>query len=948
MNKYIRKSLALIIVLAIFLVTFNINVFAAPQVINQTLEKQNITSGVVLESYNRFTTSGWIKSDVLRVDLSNENVKVDTLINNTSVATTSSVRNLAKNSGAIAAVNGSFFDFGTGNKGYAYGPIISSGEIDLAATRNSVDTATFSLDKLNNALYTFWNTKVELIPPTGDRILTASFNRYKEVYYGLTIIDKKWGKNAPGVSEKYPLWLEMVVENGVVKEFSENKPGVAIPENGFVVLAANNQCQLLKDCFKIGDPVSYDITMNVDTSNMQMALTGGTLLVTEGKALTTFTHAPTLNSTRAPRTAIGTSKDGKTLIVATVDGRSGKSIGMTQVELAQYMYELGCYNAINMDGGGSTTLVARALGTTGLTTYNDPSDGYERGVTSALGIFSIAPKGPVDTLVLSSYEANVFVNTSRAFTARGIDKYMNPVDINPKDIKWSVKGVTGTFKSNLFYPTTVGEAVVTAKLGDTVVGTCPIHVLSTPTRLELNQETLDTSSGKSTTFSVQGWSKDGYTSSIPPNNIKWSVGGNVGTMSSNVFTAGQTGTGYVAATVGRASVYCPVSILKPGLTKVIEDFNSDGIKLETSSKSVVAKYSKATNVYKSAKYSGKLTYDFTKNLTTNRAAYLNLPNGGYTLDSGTSKLGMWVYSSTKNPVWIGATVYDSKGNYTSEYFIKGITWTGWKYLEVSLDDLNVPKKVTNVFVVQSTKQKASGTVYFDNLTMVYTGYPTVDMTKVPKNTVPVDENYKDRAVSGSDSMSFSVFGQSKAYSVEDKTPILMLTSLATRINKYMQASVLVGENDGLSRSTIKVPQLATTASYKALDMNGNRLIQLNTLKGGLRLTNSDEWFWFKNQLSSFKGKNIFIFAQENPSDFNDSQEGALLKDTLSNYQKETGKNVWVFYNGSTNSSHMNRGVKYISTAGFDSNGFSDSNKSAAKFVVVKVKGSSITYQFKTF
>ncbi|ACL77694.1 phosphodiester glycosidase family protein [Ruminiclostridium cellulolyticum] len=951
MKKYIRKSFALLVILATLLTSFS-GVSAAQQLISQTVEKQTITSGVTLESYDRFTTSGWIKSYVLRVDLSNKNVKVDTLVNKKSVVGYSTVLNLAKNSGAIAAVNGSFFDFGPSGsgKGYTYGPVVSSGEIDLAATRDSKDTATFSLNDVNEALFTYWNTKVELVTPKGERKVAASYNRYNGKFNGMSIVDSKWGAKTPGATSNYPYWIEMVVEDGIVKEFNENKPSMDMPKNGFVVLGAGSHIQYLKDNFNVGDPVEYNITMNVDTNNMKMALTGGAMLVKDDKVLTSFSHNPVSPSTRASRTAIGTSKDGKTLIVAAVDGRSSASIGMTQSELASYMHELGCANALNLDGGGSTTLVARKQGTTGLSVQNRPSDGSQRGVGASLGIFSVGPQGPVDSLYITSYEDYVFVNTSRAFTARGMDKYMNPVNINPKDIKWSVSGVKGTFKGNVLYPTTAGEAVVTAKIGDNVVGTCPITVLESPSKLEMNYDTLNVNPGSSITFSVKGWDKNGYTASIPPANIKWSTGGNVGNVSSsNVFTANKSGgTGYVAATVGSAVVSCPVSIRKSGLTKVIQDFNSTGIKLITSPNSAKASYSMASNVYKSAKNSAKITYDFSKDVNVNRTAYLTLPNGGYTLESSTSKLGMWVYSSAKKPIWIGATVHDSKGNYSSEYFAKGITWTGWKYLEVSLDNLNTPKKITNVFAVQPKSGKSSGTVYFDDLTMVYTGYPAVDMTKVPKTTVPKDDNYKESTVSGTDSMTFSVFGQSTAYSSSNKTQIDMLNTLASRINSSVDVSVLVGSNDGLTRSSIKIPQLATTASYKSLDINGNRLIQLNTSKGGIRATNTNEWLWLNNQLKTFDGKNLFVFLMEDPIKFNDTKEGQLLKDTLSNYQKETGKNVWVFYKGNSNSSYMDKGVKYVVTAGFDSYGFSDSNKSAAKYAVVKVKGTSITYQFKSF
>ncbi len=83
---------------------------------------------------------------------------------------------------------------------------------------------------------------------------------------------------------------------------------------------------------------------------------------------------------RAPRTAAGITEDGRLLLV-TVNGRQpGLSTGMTLEELAGLMLELGARDAVNLDGGGSTTMVIRGR------VFNFPSDGAERPVTGALVI----------------------------------------------------------------------------------------------------------------------------------------------------------------------------------------------------------------------------------------------------------------------------------------------------------------------------------------------------------------------------------------------------------------------------------------------------------------------------------------------------------------------------------------------------------------------------------
>ena len=82
---------------------------------------------------------------------------------------------------------------------------------------------------------------------------------------------------------------------------------------------------------------------------------------------------------RHPRTAIGYAKNSRTLWLVTVDGRSAASVGMTLVELAEVMRTLGAWEALNFDGGGSTTMVIDG------TVVNTPTDASgERPVGNAL------------------------------------------------------------------------------------------------------------------------------------------------------------------------------------------------------------------------------------------------------------------------------------------------------------------------------------------------------------------------------------------------------------------------------------------------------------------------------------------------------------------------------------------------------------------------------------
>jgi len=81
-----------------------------------------------------------------------------------------------------------------------------------------------------------------------------------------------------------------------------------------------------------------------------------------------FTRAP------HPRTAVGLSKDGRTMYIVVTDGRREGVPGLTLPELAQFLDELGACVAMNLDGGGSSAMWVEDR------IVNQPSDGTERKV----------------------------------------------------------------------------------------------------------------------------------------------------------------------------------------------------------------------------------------------------------------------------------------------------------------------------------------------------------------------------------------------------------------------------------------------------------------------------------------------------------------------------------------------------------------------------------------
>ncbi len=938
--RYKRKLLALLLVVVFTLTILPYSVNAST--IYESSTSENITSGVTHSTIVRFTEDGWININILKVDLTNQYINLNTLSSDVSLKNLVTVKTLAQQNGAVAAINGGFFNW-LGSGGYPDGPVVKSGQIvtaDNEYNRYNDSMATFALDNSNQPLLGYWKTDINLVAPNGQSHTVMKYNKLSQMKsVDLIVLDKKWSNYTIGASTEAADMVEMVVKDGKVLEIRQGQPATSIPENGYVVCSKlSGAGSFLVQNFVPGDSVTLDVSTNPSWKDIKMALTGGAILVKDGQIPAKFSN---IIADRQPRTAVGSTMDGKKLILVTVDGRQTKSIGMTQTELAYLMLDLGAYNAVNLDGGGSTTMVDRPLGESSLKIVNSPSDSTARGISTAIGVFSSAPSASLAGLIINTDDSNIFVNTSRKFTVKGYDSNYNPVSIDQNSVKWSVSGIQGSFSGNTFYPKSVGTGTVTATI-DGISQSTEINSLSAPVQLILGSKTLKISVGDTKTISVTGKNKNGYTASINPADVKWAVKGSFGSVTNGTLNAEKGGSGYLDAYIGSVHAYCGVSVTSTNY--VLKDkFESPNGTYLASPAGLPGSYQLSNEQKRSGNTSGKLTYDFSS-LNGTRAAYMVLNNGGLTLDSNVSAVGLWVYSAEPSPNELKMEVVDKKGTKHWVQASSDIDWTGWKYVEAYVGDITGPSKLTRIYVAQSSPVSSVGSVYFDDLSVALTSTPSIP--SLPQDTTPSDDANKTTTFqSAPDSFRFSVFGQSRdPKNAYEKT---LLTGFTSTINKYLDVGAIVGSNKHEFASQIKKPLVSTNAGYKSFDYKGSRFIQLDMSKNGLRASSGSQWNWLKDQLSSSTGNNVFIFMQSAPSNFSDSLEAKLFQNTLTEFKQSSGKNVTVFYKGSTETSYMDRGVKYISTAGLDSSTALTASSKKPKYILVTVKGNSFTFEFKS-
>ncbi|HEY6057230.1 MAG TPA: phosphodiester glycosidase family protein [Candidatus Limnocylindrales bacterium] len=261
-----------------------------------------------------------------------------------------------------------------------------------------------------------------------------------------------------------------------------------------------------------GEPVSIQTSITPGWETASQAVGGREWIVQNG-APYIYPVSDTVTQ-RHPRSAIGITGDGK-VIMAAADGRQSDSDGLTLAELADFMIAHGAVSAINLDGGGSSTLVARQPGDLNASVINEPSGGAQRAVTNSIQVISLIPTGPLSQLTLRPGSATIYERTSLSLQAIGQDAAYNPVPVADSPVSWSVDSAIGTVDpSGRFTASTAGSGTIRATAGG-VQGQATITVLADTTPPTVPAPTV-------------AFPSDGRLTSTVPITVRWDAGQDVG------------------------------------------------------------------------------------------------------------------------------------------------------------------------------------------------------------------------------------------------------------------------------------------------------------------------------------------------------------------------------------------------------------------------------------
>ena len=329
---------------------------------------------------------------ILKVDLKNPHIKIETvkatnlLSGNERVSAMAATNNRDRHK-VIAAVNGDFYHAG----GIPTNLQIRNGQIlttPIARTiigfdnnnKPMMNIVTFSGKIFNR------NTSYKIdglnTPRKDDQLVFL--NRY----FGESTKTNSAGREV--LVQRVKQWFVNDTVKCVVRKIQIGIGNMIIPDTTFAVISVEGSASVFTKSLNIGDTLKILNIISPAISRLKEATGGFIQVVNNGKDYVDRSYLiekkPGHAYLRHPRTAVGFSQDSTKLYLVTVDGRQPHSAGMNLHELADLMIKIRVHYGLNLDGGGSTTMVVRD------SVMNIPSDGKERAVSNGWLIISTDPK----------------------------------------------------------------------------------------------------------------------------------------------------------------------------------------------------------------------------------------------------------------------------------------------------------------------------------------------------------------------------------------------------------------------------------------------------------------------------------------------------------------------------------------------------------------------------
>ena len=529
--------------------------FAA--VLGELTNTSNIDFGAGAQFYNNSFINGDIRQNEFYVEYAPNQESVPVVLNGEQIYGKRTILQAAKyydnlNYRPLIGINADYFSFKTG---IPMGHTISMGRL---LTKDGTGQNAVGFDENGKGFISWLEIQTRLIREDKSEMNLDCINKWcfsgADASYFLT---DEFGKETKTDGQfKFVIFSKVSGEIKIggeaeflVEEKFDADINIKIPDDKYVLVmdrvAGKPEQLAFMDSLFIGEKIKMTNEAVYDKELWNNAQNGlgsvGGRLVENGEVYTNFEKGS------APRTAVGITKEGK-VIFYVVDGRqSGYSTGLSLEALAKRMTELGCVDAINLDGGGSTAIAGVHPGSDTFEVINKPSDGALRSCANYIFLQDMRkPSGVAKTIILNN-EQNVNYLTGTKVNI-DIESLWDTNNFKMENIPAEFELINGDGATSLIDNNTVtlsgnGNSTVKIKMAEALYN-LSMNVYNFPDDVVLSDENgarldflkLDLNEGYKTNLNATAF-KGNNALTADLSCFRFEVEGDIGTISGNTFTA---------------------------------------------------------------------------------------------------------------------------------------------------------------------------------------------------------------------------------------------------------------------------------------------------------------------------------------------------------------------------------------------------------------------------
>lgn len=940
-----------------------LNILANANLLYKNTEVQTITSGVTYEKSERLYSTGWKDVYVVTVDMTNPNVDFEVLSSSTEFGLKKSVENLTRENNALVGINADFF--GSGNPTSSMGQVIVDNKVIEAQNYYNFESSEYGgvfEDIFGNIFVDYMKTSYSIYKTDGSgSILTLQGKNKVTDFSNPIYFNRDAMTSTADLDARNSELFKVVVDGGTVIHKAGAGEVVDVPANGYVIVMNKTCASKYLGLFTVGDKLaisethSFKVNQDKSINDIVTGISAGGEILRNGQNIKTgLSISP---SAYNPRSAVGVNQEKNKLIIVAVDGR-GESIGATHDEMASILLEYGAYDAIHLDGGGSTTLALREEDSRNITTVNTVSDGSSRLVPNAIGIKS-NNSGNTGTLTsmnisidASSTNNNILNNNNYKLNVLGKNEYENPIDINLNDVEFSFKDYTSGSISRdennniIILPVTVGEHTIVATHISGVTSEYSFKTGATYSYLIPAATSTSIGVGESTELYLSTANTEGDFRALDFYNANWTVSdNNLGYFQDNKFVG--TGNGVANITVEVDGLTASIAISVGNIAKPIESFEDNNKNMYVSyfpnDNTITGGVALTNNQVVHGEKSLLMSYNFIGNMSTPQVVYARFDNDPIELTNNPEYIQMQVKGDSSGNL-LKAVLIDANGESYTITLVDNIYFNDWVTVSTLIPSEAVaPVSLEKLYVATlSTTDPKSGSIYVDNIEgitkrndggIVVSSYND-PMSQVLKNTTPASHEED-----------ISVFGQTASKLYNNSSSVLWDTLNAMVVNA--RALVFAGSSDLAGFDVSAVPTIQWNNLYNSTNTSYLSIINLATKNGSILSENANQWKYLQEYLYNTSKNNILINIDKDIWSENNgltgTRENELLHTILKDFVYETGKNIIVVSaTGNTSNIKIQDGIRYINLNGLTT--ASPDNKYSYKYLRIRVDENNLRYQ----